>query len=212
MVSYADNREDVLLQRAFPKEHRGFYVDVGANDPVQGSITCHFYESGWQGINVEPVAGCFERLVGVRARDTNLKVGVADREGTLPFYDAGPASGLSTFSAEEAAARRRAGIALAERPVQVTTLATLCAEHVGSRAIDFLSVDVEGLEEAVLRGADWSRWRPRIVVVEATRPNTTVPSHGAWEPILLDAGYRFASSMGSIVTTCGTRTGTCCPG
>jgi len=62
--------------------------------------------------------------------------------------------------------------------------------------VHFLSVDVEGLESAVLRGLDWQLHRPWVVLVEATWPNSQVESHQAWEPILLAAGYRFAYADG----------------
>ena len=58
---YSQNSEDVLLARCFEGENQGFYVDVGAEDPVEGSITRHFYERGWNGINIEPVPFFFDR-------------------------------------------------------------------------------------------------------------------------------------------------------
>ncbi len=187
MISYAQNREDVVLARALADVDRGFYVDVGANDPVHHSVTKHFYERGWSGINVEPERGygVFARLLADRPRDINLNVGVADRPGSLAFYEAADVSGWSSFSAEQAANLRRDGFRLIEHLVPVTTLAAICAEHVGDRTIDFLKVDAESFEAAVLAGHDWSRWRPRIVVVEAN-------DAGAWEPILLGADYAFA--------------------
>ena len=68
----------------------------------------------------------------------------------------------------------------------VTTLAEVCEQHVpDGQTIDFLKVDVEGHEREVIRGGDWSRWRPRVVLVEANRPES-------WEPALLASGYLFA--------------------
>ena len=58
--------------------------------------------------------------------------------------------------------------------------------------IDFLKVDVEGAERDVLAGADWRRFRPKVVLVEAVAPGTMAPSHAEWEPILLSNGYGFA--------------------
>ena len=55
----------------------------------------------------------------------------------------------------------------------------------------FLKIDVEGAEAAVLQGADFSRWRPWIVLLEAVFPNSIKPTHEAWEPGLLAAGYKF---------------------
>jgi hypothetical protein len=67
----------------------------------------------------------------------------------------------------------------------------VCEQH-GGGTIDFLKIDVESHEREVLEGADWGRDRPRVVVVEATRPQSSIPSYEDWEPILLAADYLFA--------------------
>ena len=54
-ISYAQNAEDVRLRRAFRGQAKGFYIDVGANTPVNFSVTKHFYESGWTGIDIQPI-------------------------------------------------------------------------------------------------------------------------------------------------------------
>ena len=51
---------------------------------------------------------------------------------------------------------------------------------------------MEGAEHLVLRGADFDRFRPWIVLVEATHPTTQIASRAAWEETLLNAGYGFA--------------------
>jgi FkbM family methyltransferase len=194
MVSYAQNGEDVLLARLFPKGLKGFYIDVGAHLPVMGSVTKHFYDQGWHGINVEPASEPFAALSEARSRDVNLCVGVSDKPGTLTLFESG-GTGCSTFSPDAAGHQRASGIPFVEREVEVLTLAQICEDHVEGE-IDFLSIDVEGHEGQVLLGADWKRWRPRVVLVEATEPLTTVSSHDAWEPTLLDADYLFATFDG----------------
>src|SRR4051795_2870261 len=102
MISYAQNHEDVLLDRLFARGLPGFFIDVGANDPVKYSITKHFSEMGWRGINIEPAAQPFARLEEARGRDINLNVGVSDSEGTLSFFEfPDDLSGSSTFSADQ---------------------------------------------------------------------------------------------------------------
>lgn len=189
MISYAQNREDVLLDRLFRDPDPGFYIDVGANDPVTHSVTKHFYEQGWHGINLEPHPACFARLRQDRPRDLNLQAGVSDHEGSLAFFEA-EESGWSTFSTLQAANLRGAGMRLVERSVPVLTLAAICERHVEpGRTISFLKVDAESHEREVLAGADWSRWRPRVVLVEAN-------GFEVWEPILRNADYRFAAHDG----------------
>ena len=184
IISYADNFEDVLLRRVFPRGTPGFYIDVGAFDPVALSVTKHFSDAGWRGINIEPVPALYERLVAGRSRDINLNVGLSDHEGSLTLYEA---PSVPTWSADRGIMTgwfRVNPADLVERTVRVTTLARVCEQHVAG-TIDFLKIDVDGHEREVLAGGDWARWRPRVVLVEAYRPQT-------WEPQLLAADYLFA--------------------
>ncbi|CAN5872337.1 FkbM family methyltransferase [soil metagenome] len=193
MVSYAGNREDVMLRRLFPEGTSGFYIDVGAGHPLQFSVTKHFYDRGWRGINVEPAPRQFAELNKDRTEDLNLNVALSDAEGTVAFYEFPPEyAGWATVSKEEAMRHlTEDGVSFTERRVPVTTLAAVCEKHV-TGDIDFLSVDVEGLERQVLQGADFTRWRPRVCVIEATVPATNIPTHDKWEHLLLDADYKFA--------------------
>src|SRR3954452_18509279 len=87
MISYAQNAEDVLLQRVFADKSDGFYIDVGANEPVFNSVTKHFALRGWRGVNVEPIPAVYERLCADRQHDINLNVVLSDRPGELTFYE-----------------------------------------------------------------------------------------------------------------------------
>jgi FkbM family methyltransferase len=196
MISYAQNAEDVLLRRIFSDHPGGFYIDVGACDPVSCSITKHFYDLGWHGINVDASPAAFARVAPARPRDINLNVGVSNREGEMTFYEFPPQhAGLSTFSEVEAREHQKAGRSCRELPVPVTTLARLCEQH-AVKEIDFMSIDVEGHEREVLEGANLRSFRPRVVLVEATRPLTTITSHDRWEHLLLDADYLYATFDG----------------
>ena len=192
MLSYAQNAEDVVLARAFGDRPGGFYVDVGASHPELGSVTKHFYDRGWHGVNVEPDPASYALLCEARPRDVNLRLALSDRAGRARLYQpSGAPGGGSTLRADLAARLRHADAALVEVDVELLTLADVCARHAGG-AIDFLKIDVEGSEEEVIRGGDWARYRPRVVLVEATEPGSAVPSHAAWEPLLLAVRYQLA--------------------
>jgi FkbM family methyltransferase len=203
-VSYAQNREDVVLARALrPDDRRGFWVDVGAGDPILDSVTAAFAERGWRGVNVEPLPREHQRLCAARPADTNLRVALGARAGLGELFveptekpqepdPDGPIDrGASTMVAELAARYRADGQEFTPIEVPISTLAQVVADHVRG-PVDFLKVDVEGFEAEVLAGADWSRFRPRVVVMEATVPKSDEPAHQAWEPMLVEAGYRFA--------------------
>ena len=82
-VSYAQNFEDVMLWRALKHIHNGVYVDVGAQHPVVDSVSKAFYEHGWRGIHIEPVAAYADLLRKDRPDETVLQVALADTEGML---------------------------------------------------------------------------------------------------------------------------------
>lgn len=190
-VSYAQNREDVLLWRVL-KRDRGFYVDVGAADPVDLSVTKAFYDRGWRGLNVEPQPHYHAALTSDRPRDITLSVVCAAESGELTFYELPDRPGWSTTDADTAADLRGRGERMTERAVPAVTLAELCAEYAPPEGIDFLKIDVEGAEKTVLEGADFARFRPRVLVVEATGVGVQTPTHEAWEPLVLAADYRYA--------------------
>lgn len=196
MISYAQNAEDVLLRRIFGDQGGGFYVDVGAYDPVSCSITKHFYDRGWRGVNVEPAPSSYARVAAARPRDINVNVGISSHAGRLRFFEFPVEhSGLNTFSEEDALKHKKAGYSFIEREVKVITLAELCEQYVGEQ-IDFMSIDVEGYEKEVIEGGDFKRFRPRALIVEATQPKTTITTHDRWEPMLIESGYVFATFDG----------------
>lgn len=195
MISFAQNAEDVMLARLFPGKTDGFYIDVGAADPVEHSVTKHFSDRGWRGVNVEPIKAYCDRLAEARPRDICLPIALGDCRETRTFFNISNQY-LSTLDPAAAAQGVAAGGVLVEEAVEVRTLADICQEHVGQTVIDFLKIDVEGWEEQVIRGGDWARYRPRVVLVEATEPNSPAPRHERWEPILLAAGYEFVYNDG----------------
>src|SRR5260370_15448931 len=86
-VSYAQNQEDVVLARALrPDDRGGFWVDVGAGDPVVDSVTAAFAERGWRGVNVEPLPFEHERLCAARPADRNPLVPLGPTAGRGPLF------------------------------------------------------------------------------------------------------------------------------
>jgi FkbM family methyltransferase len=196
IISYAQNYEDVMLWRALGDVRNGFYIDVGAAWPDEHSVTKLFYLNGWRGINIEPNPKFNQMLISQRSEDINLKVALGDHEDRVMMKIISD-TGLSTISQEMAKMHRQNGWVTQEEEVRLTTLASICKEFMKlDQPIHFLKVDVEGLEEAVLRGNDWVTFRPWVVLVEATLPMGQVESYEGWELLLLNAKYIFVYADG----------------
>ena len=191
MVSYAQNGEDVMLERVFKANETGFYIDVGAWEPELDSVTKHFYDKGWHGINVEPVPTYYAKLRDQRERDVNLNIALLDKAGNSSLY-AFQGTGLSTFRRDHAESHTQAGFEVRQHVVAINTLAAICGEYAKNQAIDFLKIDTEGTELQVLEGGDWTRFRPRVVLIEATVPNSQEPSYVDAGRFLLSHGYLFS--------------------
>ena len=197
-ISYSGWREDIMLLRALHgvSHEEAFYIDAGANSPVEDSVTKLFYDHGWHGINIEASPHWFAKLEAERPRDINVHAAVADKEGMLTLYDQ-PEGGLGTL-VEEFADRHEREYSIVKRAVEVeaVTLTSLCEQYAPA-IIHFLKIDVEGFEERAIRGMDFSRFRPWILCIEATEPNRLdVPTHEGWEPLLIQAEYTFVQSDG----------------
>jgi FkbM family methyltransferase len=193
-ISYAQNMEDILLDRLFPGQ-LGTYMDVGAHHPLFDSNTQFFYQRGWRGVNVEPIRRLHALFQEHRPGDLNLAVAASDAEGSLPFFEVLDSVALSTLSAEAVRRHRAQGLTVAEYQVPVRTVASLIDEH-QIPPPEFLCIDVETSEDRVVRGIPLDSWRPGVLVVEATVPMTSIPCHQSWEPTLLAHGYRFGADNG----------------
>lgn len=196
MISFAQNFEDVILARALGHITKGSYIDLGAADSTYLSVTKHFYDSGWRGINVEPHPGFFRGLLSNRPDDINLMVGIAAEADTSQLYCA-TESELSTFDKNlgESYLQEFPGSYVAKvEMITPSALIDLVNQHF--REIHFLKIDIEGQEAEVLNNWDFDRLAPWIVLVEATRPRTRKPTHDEWERSLLNAGYQLVYEDG----------------
>lgn len=189
--SYAQNGEDVVLWRALRHVVNGRYVDVGANDPSYLSISKAFYDHGWRGITVEPSHHYAQLHRDQRPGDRVVEVAVASRAGSVTLHEIDE-SGLSTLVDEIRDQHQTKGWKVREVVVPTITLNEIL-DAAGWQGLDihFITVDVEGSEGDVLASLDLGRWRPWVLVVESTAPNSTSETHAAWEPGVLAAGYRF---------------------
>ena len=147
-VSYAQFGEDLIVSRLL-REKTGFYVDIGAHHPIMYSTTALLHARGWRGINVDADPTAIEAFNEYRPNDINLHVGVGAAEAEMDFHLLG-AGKINTFDpnlARQRADRGTHGVI----KVKVRTLASILAEYMPpDTEIDYLNIDCEGLDDAVV--------------------------------------------------------------
>jgi FkbM family methyltransferase len=192
MISCAQNGEDVVLWRALGHVTGGRYVDVRACDPVHLSVTKAVYGRGWRGIDIDPVPEHARRLLGARPGNEVVRAAITDRPGPTVELNEMVGTGLSTLVRETAEEHERAGFRRRSIEVPAATMDSVCEQsHLLEGELHLVKIDFEGAESEVLRSFDLRRWKPWVVLVEATRPLSTEPAHEGWDPLLIDAGYIF---------------------
>lgn len=190
-LCYGQEGEDMILARIFKDRAAGFFVDVGAHHPTRFSNTYLLYRRGWRGVNIDANPGSMELFRKLRPRDINLELGIARAAGGMTYFDfVEPA--FNTFDAAQAArVQQNSGVRLLrEVTVPVEPLATVLERHVPEgRAIDLLTVDVEGLDYEVLASNDWDRFRPDFVLAEVIRSLPGTPAPDRVLEFMTGAGY-----------------------
>jgi FkbM family methyltransferase len=168
-MSYSQEGEDRILDNIFEGKRDGMFVDVGAHHPRRFSNTFFFYKLGWRGINIDAMPGSMEAFRRYRPGDINLEIGVSLTNGHQTYYMFNEPA-LNGFDKELATSRNglREYRIVETKQINTRTLSSILDEFLLiGQTIDFLNVDVEGLDLEVLQSNDWSRFRPTIVIAES---------------------------------------------
>ena len=167
--SYAQEGEDRILMKYFEQQQDGFYVDIGAHHPTRFSNTYLFYQKGWRGINVDAMPGAMERFKRKRPEDINIEAAVSDTPATLDFYIFNDFA-LNTLSESLAKERHNPAknhLFKEKKTVHTVTITQLLDQYLpAGKAIDCMSVDIEGYDLQALRSLDFIKYRPKLILVE----------------------------------------------
>jgi FkbM family methyltransferase len=190
-LSYAQRLEDFHLDLVFSGQDRGTYVDVGGGHPVADNVSFHFYLRGWRGLIVEPQQSLARLYSEVRPRDVVAAFPVGDHDGEVEFHRVERLHGFSTIVEQNAKGAGEFGVGYKTERLPIRRLSGLLD---GNRfgEIDFLKIDVEGAEKAVLGGLDLERHRPKVMCIEAVAPGSMADVSAEWEPMLVAGGYNLA--------------------
>lgn len=150
------------LVKSFFQKNNGFYVDVGANDPVLDSQSKHLEVLGWTGLLVEPDPDCCALLRQSRT-GTVVEMACSSPENAGKFLQLNRAGPHSTLEEQPIAI---GAVVRATVAVPCETLDAILRMHHAPVGFDLLSIDIEGHELVALSGFDFAHWKPRLVLIE----------------------------------------------
>jgi FkbM family methyltransferase len=192
-ISFSQEGEDRILQRIFENQEKGFYVDIGAHHPQRFSNTYLFYLKGWRGVNIDAMPGSMDEFKHLRPLDINLEFAISNSNQSLIYYQFNEPA-LNGFSEE--ISKQRDGIRgeyfiTGTKEIQTYRLSEVLDKYLPSeQVIDFMSIDVEGLDLEVLQSNDWCKYRPKLVLVEDLFPFIlNKPNESKIFTFMKDKGY-----------------------
>jgi hypothetical protein len=201
-LSWSQEGEDLILRRIFGSKLDGFYIDVGAHHPRRFSNTYLFYKLGWRGLNIDAMPGSMVPFNKDRPRDINVEIGIGPHECLLDYYVLNEPA-LNSFSKELSDERHDSNSAYQIKEVikvNVLPLSEVLDHYLPKgQKIDFMSVDVEGLDFEVLKSNDWTRHRPKFVLAEILGSSLHEIEQTNIGRLMTAAGYAvYAKSMNTV--------------
>jgi FkbM family methyltransferase len=192
-LSFSQEGEDLILNRFFEDRQNGFFVDVGAHHPIRFSNTYKFYLKGWRGINIDAMPDCMQKFHIIRPEDINVETPISNKTETLTYYMFNEPA-LNTFS--EIEANKKDGLnsfkIIEKRQLHTQRLETVLDLYLPEGThIDFLTIDVEGLDFMVLNSNNWNKYKPDLILVEDLQKDL--------ENIFTTDLYRFMNEKGYIL-------------
>jgi FkbM family methyltransferase len=192
-LSYAQFGEDLIADSLFYAlgMDKPTYMDIGAFEPIHSNNTYLFYLRGARGLLVEPNVALTERLKSTRPGDTVLVAGIGlDDTTEADYYVFADRPQENTFDKEQADRLVRDKQYKIEQVVKMplVNINRAIAEHFDGAAPDYLSIDVEGLEFAILKTLDLKRFRPKVICVD-TLVTGTLRHNPASTEYMLANGY-----------------------
>lgn len=164
---YSQEGEDIVIDRYFQHKAKGFYVEVGAHHPFRFSNTYRFYRRGWTGVCIEPLLNCKKLFAKYRPNDIFINKGVGSSKNKLDYYMFNE-SALNTFDPiiVEKLKNHKKYKVISIQKVELEPLESILS-NIGIDNIDFISIDVEGLDFEVIKSLDWYKYRPTLVIMES---------------------------------------------
>ncbi|MBK26556.1 MAG: SAM-dependent methyltransferase [Halobacteriovorax sp.] len=168
--SFSQEGEDLILNRIYEHKSDGFFVDVGAHHPMRYSNTYLFYKKGWKGINVDAAPHSMDAFKELRPRDINIEVPVSDTTEELSYFmfNDGALNTLDEKRAKSIETESNGRFKIVkEVKLKTKTLEEILDQNIpNGKKIDFMSIDVEGLDLKVLKSNNWNKYSPDYLLVE----------------------------------------------
>ena len=165
--SYGASGEDVLISKIFKNKNDGYFVDVGALHPINGSLTYNLSKKGWSGLNIDLLKENLILFNFFREKDKNINLAISKNKGVINAYIFERGSGVNTTNKKWADKwKKKIGKNYSILKIKKNSLNNVLSSYKISKEFELLNIDVEGHEIDVLKGINFKNIRPKIITIE----------------------------------------------
>tara|TARA_B100000035_G_scaffold313721_1_gene328100 strand:- start:1840 stop:2613 length:774 start_codon:yes stop_codon:yes gene_type:complete len=165
--SYGATGEDVLINKIFKNKIDGYFVDVGALHPINGSLTYNLSKRGWKGLNIDLLKENLILFNFFRKKDKNINLAISKNKGVINAYIFERGSGVNTTNKKWADKwKKEIGKNYSILKIKKDSLNNVLSFYKIDKKFELLNIDVEGHEIDVLKGINLKNIRPKIITIE----------------------------------------------
>ena len=196
-TSYAHTGEDRLIDALLKPiiTQKGFYVEVGCNEPIFISNTFSLYKRGWNGICIDANEQLIKKYARLRPKDIAVSALVSN-EKLIRDYFICANNVLSSTEQMNIDIKGEPGFEVVQtqklEPESLTEILDRCK---APQSFDLLSVDAEEHDLQVLQSLDFTKYSPKLIVVESETFDPSKPSEDLIYLLVRSKGYAFEGSV-----------------
>ena len=159
--------EEKNILNLFEKNYIGTYVDIGCFHPTKYSNTRKMYNLGWSGLNIDLNPITIELFNFKRPKDINICAALSNKIKKTKLYFHHDLSSQNTLSGNHVLwMRKNFGLT----KLKTKTIKTSRLDNILKRSkinnIDFLNIDIEGLELEVMSTINFNKLNIKVICIE----------------------------------------------
>ena len=166
--NFSQGKEEQILNDIFSNQKKGFYVDIGCYHPRRFSNTAILYKKGWNGVNIDANAKNLNLFNRFRKRDKNINALISEKSENLKYYyfDDSALNGVLSETRVNSLMDYGYKVIKEENLVTKRLDDLLTFYETPNNKIDFLDIDVEGLDLQVLKSIDLNIYNVELILIE----------------------------------------------
>ena len=166
-AQYSQWGEDKYIFEFFKNKNYGIYLDIGCFHPFMYSNTCLLHRKGWQGINIDINPTSIDLFNIVRPKDINLCTTISEKKEVLSIFYDDPFSPVNTLdkkfyeNLKDDFFKDRKKLTVESKSIkEILEISKI------DKNIDFINIDVEGMDYKILKKIKLSQLKPKLIAIE----------------------------------------------